>query len=536
MVATCAHCGASGHCNRCAACRSVFFCSRTCQKAAWGVHKVQCKALAQQEYVRRTMEAARKLEIVEVLKGKYVMVTRTLNPTTGEIFQQHMQLNLAPGVQPPRMECWTCLYFEDHLLRGELFPGMPVRVEGLVKAAAYNGQEGSVLTVLGDNRVGVKLPQPSGPPKELSVKRVNLISCFRRGNCFSCSNLEVALAKLEQLNLSETVSDQDRARLQADADALRERIEVNSKAATKTFLVCWPLSQLDQLKVGTMFSKRKPGELVADIPFAGHMRFRLKLTLEYQDQRQESSSKTAKLASLTLTSLEDTHALTNKNGPVMICACAHLGRPTGSKDGALTVLCPSFAAATGETTRVLTCSWVENSIGDSRCVAILPYDEGSCPEALNAFPTRQELAGLCHDFTVVGELLPSAKTGYAENEEGGQGAGDANAEHDISVSGSLAAAHFLGGRAWKDWGDLAAAVEEDRLDRYFAVVVKLAELEGRRVRDAEGFEQAVMQGATACPHAEQLDLVEQLGLKFLTAGGGPCLIVQGQPASGPATS
>jgi hypothetical protein len=61
------------------------------------------------------------------------------------------------GVEPPKVQCWTCLNLEDNILRGTLFPGMSVRVEGLLKAAVYNGQNDVVAKMMDDNRVAIKL-------------------------------------------------------------------------------------------------------------------------------------------------------------------------------------------------------------------------------------------------------------------------------------------------------------------------------------------------------------------------------------------
>jgi hypothetical protein len=56
MATICAHCGASGQWIQCAGIHSAHFCSRQCQKAAWGVHKTECKDLAQQRWWQKNLK------------------------------------------------------------------------------------------------------------------------------------------------------------------------------------------------------------------------------------------------------------------------------------------------------------------------------------------------------------------------------------------------------------------------------------------------------------------------------------------------
>jgi hypothetical protein len=113
----------------------------------------------------------RRSNSIEVLKGKHLNVTRTIDWVHGEIIDQFMS---RPGLTPVKVQSWTCLNLEDNILRDGLFPGISVCVEGLLKAVVYNGQKDVVIKMMDDNRVVIKLSQPPGPPKELSVKRENL--------------------------------------------------------------------------------------------------------------------------------------------------------------------------------------------------------------------------------------------------------------------------------------------------------------------------------------------------------------------------
>ena len=72
-------------------------------------------------------------------------------------------------------------------------------------------------------------------------------------------DLEASLAELEELTSDRTsahVSVEDSV-MSAVIDALRDRIRVRNTAVTKTYLVCWPLPQVDKFKVRDMFSNRK---------------------------------------------------------------------------------------------------------------------------------------------------------------------------------------------------------------------------------------------------------------------------------------
>jgi hypothetical protein len=47
------------HCNmRCSQCKCVYFCNRECQKAAWKIHKDECKELAEESEVMEEMRGA----------------------------------------------------------------------------------------------------------------------------------------------------------------------------------------------------------------------------------------------------------------------------------------------------------------------------------------------------------------------------------------------------------------------------------------------------------------------------------------------
>jgi hypothetical protein len=375
------------------------------------------------------------MECIKVFKGKYLSLDRTIDRGNGEIFDHVMIQTEDPGFEPPKVQCWTCLNLEDNILRDGLFPGMSVRVKGLLNAAVYNGQKGVVVKMMDDNRVAIKLPQPAGPPKELSVKRENLL----------LADLETSLAELEELTSDRTsahVSVEDSV-MSAVIDALRDRIRVRNTAVTKTYLVCWPLPQVDKLKVRDMFSSRKfdsSTTLEADILFSDSLRFRLALTVEQID-----NDKRENIASMKLTSLQKDQPLNSINGPVMLCTCAQLGRAAGSSDAStLSVMCPSFTNAVGRRTRVATSCWVDSGIGDSRSIAMFPH--GSLGN--QHYPTRHEIAALCNHLSIQGHL-PAAPI-----EQGGGG--------EVAVD-----------------------------DRFFAVVVKITELQGRRVESPDSFEQVV---------------------------------------------
>jgi hypothetical protein len=96
--------------------------------------------------------------------------------TTTEVVTEEFEVCITsrPGVTPSKVQSWTCLNLEDNILRDGLFPGISVCVEGQLKASVYNGQKDVVIKMMDDNRVVIKLTQPPGPPKELSVKRENL--------------------------------------------------------------------------------------------------------------------------------------------------------------------------------------------------------------------------------------------------------------------------------------------------------------------------------------------------------------------------
>jgi hypothetical protein len=78
------------------------------------------------------------------------------------------------------------------------------------------------------------------------VKRDNLL----------LPDLEASLAELEELT-SDRTSANASVEDSTDVDTLRDRIRVRNTAVTKTYLVCWPLPQVDKFKVRDMFSNRK---------------------------------------------------------------------------------------------------------------------------------------------------------------------------------------------------------------------------------------------------------------------------------------
>jgi len=102
-----------------------------------------------------------------------------------------------------------------------------VRVDGLVKAAAYNGQVGKFKRLLEDGRACVKLPQTNAPPKELAVKFENLLA-------LRSEHYEREIAPFSQMPQPTSDSEQTQ-----NAFLLSERRDRAAAATTKTFLVCW---------------------------------------------------------------------------------------------------------------------------------------------------------------------------------------------------------------------------------------------------------------------------------------------------------
>ena len=71
-------------------------------------------------------------------------------------------------------------------------------------------------------------------------------------------------------------------------------------------------------------------------------------------------------------------------------------------------------------------------------------------------------------------------------------------------------------------------------DRFLALVVKLTELTGRHVETARAFEMEALQHSMDCVHSPWMSRVEEVGLRFLTAGNSsecPCVLVVGKEAA-----
>ena len=420
------------------------------------------------------MQAAERIDaVVKVVDGEFLCITRTQESATGEIYQQTLPSRrpAPPGGRPPvTAECWTCLHFQDHIFKKQAFVGQRVRVHGLQKAAVYNGQEGAIVEILSQERVGVKLPQPCGPAKEIAVRRANLTSTE--------PDVEAMIAELE----AEIPRAPPGAAAQLRAEAAK--LQGRAGAVTKTFLVCWPLALVANLKARTQFSKGPrvgASTPVADVVFSDQLQLRLWLSvLQETEERGRSGHH---VGTLTATSLSKAQPLDNCRGPVINSTCALVSRPVDS-EGGLTVLFrdpPTMPEAQRHHARV--CNWVECGVGDSRAVALfsLPkqLDRAEASE-LSSFPRGDELMAL---------------------------------SEELGIEGAAA----LGG----------AAGEIGEGDRFLAVVVKLTELVGRRVDTPEAFERAAFQEMLSCVHTQWLERVSQLGLSFLRAGDGPCRVVLG---------
>ena len=264
--------------------------------------------------MRRNMKAANEMESVRVMQGEYLDIFRT-REKTGDIYMQTMpsdRARLSQAQDRFLISCWTCEHFEDHVFRRSLFAGARVRVDGLVKAAAYNGQVGKVKRLLEDGRACVKLPQTNAPPKELAVKFENLLA-------LRSEHYDREIAPFSQMPRPTSDSEQNQ-----NFFLLSESRDRAAAATTKTFLVCWPLSQIQNSKVNTQFSKSRGHSAstpAADLVFSDDLTFRFWTSIFQLD-----GPKTENVISCTITSLKNDQPLTNMNGPFLVSSCALLGR------------------------------------------------------------------------------------------------------------------------------------------------------------------------------------------------------------------
>jgi hypothetical protein len=255
-----------------------------------------------------------------------------------------MQTMLSGATPPPPAECWICTNYKNCIFREEMFAGRQVQMHGLQKSAEHNGKQGVVLKLLDGGRVGVRLLQPSGAAKELSIKRENL------------SPLEVEAAV-------------PAGTLAAGGTAPR------SGEVTKSFLVCWPLSLLANLKPQTKLSKgprfhqKTP---VANLTFSDQLKYRLRMSVDKQDGTRSDT-----LASITAHSLQNDQPLTNICGQVLTSTCAFLSRPDESApDAPLTVLFRAPKPINGlpqlgkDGARGKNSIWSDCGIGDCRVISM----------------------------------------------------------------------------------------------------------------------------------------------------------------------
>ena len=298
---------------------------------------------------------------------------------------------------------------------------------------------------------------------------------------FGAKEISVKRENLDLLPLEETVVPS--ATLAAGSSAGR------GGDVSKTFLVCWPLSMLAKLKPQTQFNSHKgPAEqAVADLTFSDQLKYRLRISIN-----QEGGSRPEKSASITAQSLQKGQPLTNFRGPVLTSTCALLSRPQSAPYGPLTVLFPPIPASSplppGSPISKIA-QWTECRIGDARCISFFSLGREFTSRSGEA-PRREELAAICAQFGILGSEQLSMGAGEGE----GDGADD----------------------------------------RFLALVVKLTELTGRHVETARAFEMEALQHSIDCVHSPWMSLVEEVGLRFLTAGNSsecPCVLVLGKEAA-----
>lgn len=81
--------GSGKELKKCSGCHCVRYCDAKCQKEHWKAHKEDCDSCKYLEKSRRTFEQIPNIGLNIVHDGKYILVSRTVDPD-GTIYQQFM--------------------------------------------------------------------------------------------------------------------------------------------------------------------------------------------------------------------------------------------------------------------------------------------------------------------------------------------------------------------------------------------------------------------------------------------------------------